>query len=139
MQIQIDNYTFDHIAGTVTFSDYVSIRLDSIMSIVNVTHNIIMYIPTESTNKLYLLGGTVLDNVITLNYDTTEIMSDSDSLQIFYDDRDAVSRVSATAIADITRMNNIGNSVATQQSALYVQLYGQERMNWSQCVRNRIT
>lgn len=80
MKKQITNYTFNKTAKTVTFTDYTTIRLDSILLITNVTDNIIIYNFADS-------GGIVSGNVLTLTYDTSS-MSDGDSLQIFYDDMD---------------------------------------------------
>ena len=82
MKVQLTNYAFDKTAKTVTFTDYTSIRLDSVLLITNVTDNIIIYNFAEPT-----LGGTVATNVLTLIYDTST-MDDTDSLQIFYDDTD---------------------------------------------------
>lgn len=82
MKVQVTNYTFDKTAKTVTFTDYASIRLDSVLLITNVTDNIFIYNFADPT-----LGGTVATNVLTLIYDTST-MDDTDSLQIFYDDTD---------------------------------------------------
>jgi len=80
MKLQITTYSFNATAKTVTFTDYTTIRLDSILLITNTTDNIIVYNFADP-----LLGGTVSNNVLTLTYDTSS-MSDGDSLQIFYDD-----------------------------------------------------
>lgn len=80
MKIKIQNYTFNKSSKTVTFTDYTSISLDSMLLITNVTNNIIIYnfaVPS--------LGGSVDKNVLTLNYDTSS-MSSADKLQIFYED-----------------------------------------------------
>lgn len=82
MKTQILNYTFNKTAKTVTFTDYTTIRLDSLLLITDVTRNIIVYNFASS-----LLGGTVSGNVLTLTYDTSA-MDDADKLQIFYDDGD---------------------------------------------------
>lgn len=82
MKIQLLNYSFNKTAKTVTFTDYTTIRLDSLLLITNVTDNIIIYNFADP-----LLGGTVADNVLTLTYDTSA-MADADKLQIFYDDGD---------------------------------------------------
>ncbi len=82
MKKQITNYVFNKTSKTVTFSDYASIRLDSILLITNVTDNIIIYNFADP-----LLGGTVLNNVLTLTYNTSS-MDDLDKLQIFYEDSD---------------------------------------------------
>ena len=82
MKIQVTNYTFDKTAKTVTFTDYTTIRLDSLLLITNVTDNIIVYNFASPT-----LGGTVSGNVLTLTYDTSS-MDNADKLQIFYDDPD---------------------------------------------------
>lgn len=83
MKLQVTNYTFDKTAKTVTFTDYETIRLDSVLLITNVTDNIIIYNFADP-----LLGGTVATNVLTLTYNTSA-MDNADKLQIFYDD-DAV-------------------------------------------------
>lgn len=80
MKIQITNYTFDSSAKTVTFTDYTTIRLDSLLLITNVTDNVIIYNFASPT-----LGGTVSGNVLTLTYNTSS-MDNADKLQIFYDD-----------------------------------------------------
>lgn len=82
MKIQVTNYTFDKTAKTVTFTDYTTIRLDSLLLITNVTDNVIIY---NFANPL--LGGTVSGNVLTLTYNTSS-MDNADKLQIFYDDPD---------------------------------------------------
>lgn len=82
MKLQITNYTFNKTAKQVTFTDYTTIRLDSILLITNVTDNVIIYNFADP-----LLGGTVATNVLTLTYDTSG-MDNADKLQIFYDDSD---------------------------------------------------
>jgi len=82
MKIQVTNYSFDSAAKTVTFTDYTTIRLDSLLLITNVTDNVIVYNFADP-----LLGGTVSGNVLTLTYDTSS-MDNADKLQIFYDDPD---------------------------------------------------
>lgn len=82
MKIQVTNYSFDSAAKTVTFTDYTTIRLDSLLLITNVTDNVIVYNFADP-----LLGGTVSGNVLTLTYDTSA-MDNADKLQIFYDDAD---------------------------------------------------
>lgn len=77
---RITSYTFDASAQTVTFSEYSSIDLERILLITNVTDNIIIYNFSDSA-----LGGSVSTNVLTLTYNTT-LMSDTDDLQIFYED-----------------------------------------------------
>lgn len=81
MKLKINNYTFNAAARTVTFTDYASISLAGLLLITNVTDNKIIYNFAKSAS-----GGTVSNNVLTLNYNTTS-MSNTDSLQIFYDDR----------------------------------------------------
>jgi hypothetical protein len=84
MKTQILNYTFDKAARTVTFNDYKSIRLDSILLITNVTDGLIVYNFADSSK-----GGSVSGNVLSLAFDTTG-MDNSDKLQIFYDDLNTV-------------------------------------------------
>ncbi len=76
----ITSYTFDASLKTVTFDDYTSISLDGVLLITNVTDGVGIFQFNSPT-----LGGTVATNVLTLEYDTTT-MSDTDNLQIWYDD-----------------------------------------------------
>jgi hypothetical protein len=80
MKILITNYTFNAASRTVTFLGYSRILLDSVLLITNVTDNVIIYNFAGSGK-----GGIVSGNVLTLDFDTTT-MSNSDSLQIYYDD-----------------------------------------------------
>lgn len=82
MKKLITNYIFDKTAQTITFTDYTTISLESVLLVTNVTENIIIY----NFAKIGL-GGTVTNNVLSLAYNTTA-MSDTDDLQIFYDDTD---------------------------------------------------
>lgn len=82
MKKLITNYTFNAGAQTVTFTDYTTISLESVLLITNVTDNIIIY---NFADVGY--GGSVTGNVLTLAYNTTG-MSNTDDLQIFYDDTD---------------------------------------------------
>jgi len=90
MKILIQNYTFNATSKTVTFTDYTTIRLDSVLIITNVTDNQPIYNFTQGVQLPDYpdgLGGTVSGNVLTLHYDTSA-MDDTDKLQIFYDDGD---------------------------------------------------
>jgi hypothetical protein len=87
MNIKIDNYVFDKTAGTITFSDYTSITIERVVMVINVTDNVIIYNFAGSGK-----GGTVSGNVLTLAYDTST-MSDTDNLQIIYDDNQASSLI----------------------------------------------
>ena len=82
MKVRIDKYSFDASAKTVTFIDYDSIDLSRVLLITNVTDNVIVYNFANSS-----LGGSVANNVLTLDYDTTS-MSDTDDLLIFYQEDD---------------------------------------------------
>jgi hypothetical protein len=80
MKTLVANYTFDAALKTVTFNQYPSIRLENVLLITNVATNQIIY---NFSNAL--LGGTVLSNVLTLDFNTTSISS-TDALQVWYDD-----------------------------------------------------
>lgn len=108
MKIQIKNYLFDASARTITFLDYVSIDIDSVLYIIHVTDNRAIYNPMNKNLK-----GSVLGNVLTLNYDTTT-MSDSDELQIYYDKIPDP----ATEAKQDDIINAIGNITPTDVSAL---------------------
>lgn len=74
----IGSYVFDKTAKTVTFSG-VSITQEQILLITNTTAQTIIYSFADST-----LGGTLIDSVLTLNFDTIS-MSNTDKLQIYVD------------------------------------------------------
>jgi hypothetical protein len=80
MKKLISNYTFDPVAKTVTFNDYASIDLESLLLITNVTYNTIIYNFADATT-----GGGVNGNTVTLTYNTSG-MGSTDALQIYYDD-----------------------------------------------------
>jgi hypothetical protein len=80
MKTKISNYTFDKTARTVTFTDYTSINLESVLGVVNTTSNVVIY-DFISPSK----GGSVLNNVLTLTHDTSS-MNNADKLLIYYDD-----------------------------------------------------
>ena len=83
MKINILNYTFTPSTKTISFNDYTSIRLDSILLITNVNSNVIIYNFADPT-----LGGSIAGNTVVLDYNTTSMLP-TDSLQIFYDDGQA--------------------------------------------------
>lgn len=105
MKILVPNYTFNKTAKTVTFTDYVSIALENVLLITNVTDGITIYQFNEPA-----LGGTVATNVLTLEYDTSA-MDNADDLQIWYDDPNATQEVSATNL-DIRDLSQTSDSVA---------------------------
>jgi len=88
MKIKINKYLFDASLKTIRFLDYDFIDLSRILLITNVTDNIIIY-NFADTDK----GGTVSENVLTLDHDTTS-MSDDDELLIFYQEDDLDAEVS---------------------------------------------
>lgn len=110
MKQQITNYTFDAASKTVTFTDYTSIRLDSLLLITNVTDNVIIYNFTSPS-----LGGTVAGNVVTLTYNTST-MSDTDELQIFYE-TDAVP-ATVSSITDLGELVETLNELNTRLTVL---------------------
>lgn len=84
MATQIKNYIFDASSKTITFSDYISVDKNSVALIVNIDDNA-KTIAQFNKNGYSVLSVT--NNVITLEYDTT-LMSDSDELVIYYNDKD---------------------------------------------------
>lgn len=79
MKIQVTNYTFNPMLRQIAFTDYSSIALKSVLLVVNVTTNEIIY---NFAN--HLTGGTVTGNVLNLTFDTSS-MSSSHDLLIYYD------------------------------------------------------
>ncbi len=98
--IPATGYSFNAAAKTVTFSDYSSISLEGVLLITNITDNVIIY-NFSTVGK----GGTVTTNVLTLDYDTTG-MSDTDDLQIFYDDGNVPAKESGNLALVATNTNS---------------------------------
>ena len=109
MKIKLDNYTFNPAAKTVTFTDYASLDLSDVILITNVTDGTIIF-NFASPN----LVGSVVANVLTLNYDTTA-MSSTDKLAIYLDD--AYTPSSDEAIVLLRRMVKLMEPLAVQDSS----------------------
>ena len=86
------NYTFDASAKTVTLTDFTVVEVERLLQITNQTDGVILY---QANNPAKL--ATVSGNVITLTFDTTT-MSDTDILQIYYDDGEIDSTLSEQEI-----------------------------------------
>lgn len=97
MKKLISNYTFDAASRTISFTDYTSIDLEGILLITNVTDNQIIYNFADPC-----FGGGVNGNTITLIYDTSS-MSNTDSLQIYYDDP----AVNPSTVESQTQLENV--------------------------------
>lgn len=81
MKKLIEKYVFDPAQKNVVFNDYENIELERVLLITNVTKNIIIY---NFANPL--AGAQVLNNnILHLQYDTST-MSNTDKLQIFYEE-----------------------------------------------------
>ncbi len=97
----LKNYSFNASAKTVTLLDYTDIDLESILIITNLVTNTQIYNFAISGK-----GGTVLNNVLTLQFDTT-VMNDSDTLQIYYDDSSRDLTVNNEGELRVTSEDNI--------------------------------
>jgi len=110
MDTQVISYTFDKSAKTITFTDYATIRLDSIRLVINVEDNIVLYNPAKANT-----GGSVLNNVLTLDYDTSA-MSNTDKLQIIYNNEDL--KASQALQQDIVDLMEAVHTLAHRLEAL---------------------
>ena len=79
MKQLITSYSFNAANKMVTFLDLLFVEQSRVLLITNITDNIIIYNFADP-----LKGGTTASNVLTLTYNTAS-MSDSDTLQIYYD------------------------------------------------------
>lgn len=110
MKILVSNYTFDASEKKITFTDYNPIVIERVLLITNITDNIIIYNFADPTK-----GGTAATNVLTLTYDTTT-MSDTDKLQIFYDDASTTQPISGTVTANAgTNLNTSALATSAKQ------------------------
>lgn len=90
----IGQYTFNAAAQTITFNGLPPFALEQILLITNENPNIIIYNFADPTPN----GGTLVGNVLTLDYNTTS-MSNTDPLQIYID-------LPTTAPTDNAAMND---------------------------------
>lgn len=99
MKKLISNYTFNATARTIALNDYTSVDLEGLLLITNVTDNKIIY---NFSDPNY--GGGISGNVITLIYNTAS-MSNTDALQIYYDDPNVNSSTleAQTQLEDVTQ------------------------------------
>lgn len=110
MKILVLNYTFDASEKKITFTDYNPIVIERVLLVTNVTDGIIIYNFADPTK-----GGTAATNVLTLAYDTTS-MSDTDKLQIFYDDTATTQPISGTVTANAgTNLNTSALATSSKQ------------------------
>lgn len=100
MKILVLNYSFSASAKQITFTDYNPIVAERVLLITNTTDGIIIYNFADP-----LKGGTCATNVLTLAHDTTA-MSNTDKLQIFYDDNATTMPVSGTVTANLSAVDN---------------------------------
>ena len=91
MKTLIDDYSFNPSTKQIVLNELTSIKLEQILLITNTTDNIIIYNFADND-----LGGSVVDNILTLKYNTTS-MDTSDSLQIFIE----------TPNVDFIELNNL--------------------------------
>ena len=80
MKRLVDNYTFNHVTNTVTFNDYVTIDLERVLVITDVTRGTIIYCFGSPG-----MTGSVSTNILTLSYDVSAF-ADTDKLLIYYED-----------------------------------------------------
>lgn len=91
MKTLIDSYTFSPSTKQITLNEPTQIKIEQILLITNITDNTIIYNFADNS-----LGGSIIDNTLTLNYDVSS-MSETDSLQIFID----------TPNVDFIQLNNL--------------------------------
>lgn len=104
MKVLYQTYTFNALSKTITFNSNDIIDLTNVLIITNVTTNTIIY---NFANPL--MGGTILNNVLTLTYNTTT-MSNTDKLQIYLD-LFGTNATENTAQLLLTLSENIDSSV----------------------------
>lgn len=115
MKILITNYTFNASAKTITFNSYQTISLASILLITNENTN-----PPTIVYNFAASNGTVSGNVLTLTYNTTA-MSNTDPLQIYYDDVAIAASTQADQLIQedlLTQLITSVNQLAKMQIAL---------------------
>lgn len=104
MKRLVNNYSFNAVSKTISFTGFTTLELERILLITNVTKNVILY-------NFASLGGTVSGNTLTLsNSLSTSGMSNSDKLQIFYDYPDPIG-AAGTASTDVSTVQGIAGGI----------------------------
>ena len=116
MKVLLPDYTFNAAAKQITFNVSDVVSLNRVLIITNVNTNVIIY---NFVNPVQ--GGTILNNVLTLDYDTTS-MSDSDTLQIFLDlygspSTETTSVATNESIKLLRRLVKLSEPLGTQDAA----------------------
>lgn len=116
MRLLCKDYTFDPALKQISITLTDQVTLANVLLITNVTTNVVIY---NFANPV--LGGSMQNNVLTLDYDTT-LMSPSDELQIFLDiDGSPASEDTVSALKEqvalMKRLLMILSPVATQDSS----------------------
>jgi len=109
MKILFENYSFNPLAQTVTLNTTDNITLEQLLIITNVTTNTIIYNFADPST-----GGTISNNVLTLDYNTTG-MSSTDKLQIFLDN--TLTPASEESIQYLKKIAQLVAPLSTQDSA----------------------
>lgn len=85
----IENYIFDKVAKTITFTDYTTIKLERVLLVTDLANGKIIYNFADAAR-----GATVATNVLTLIYNTNTVsFNNNDILQIFYEDASTAQKV----------------------------------------------
>jgi len=112
MKVLVLNYSFVASTRKITFTDYNPIIAERILLVTNTTDGLIIYNFADPSK-----GGTCATNVLTLAYNTTT-MSNTDKLQIFYDDAATLQGISGTVtVANPTTNPETGLATSAKQLA----------------------
>ena len=95
MKRLIENYTFNSATKQIIIIDNENIIQEKLLLITNMTDGIIIYNFADNATR-----GSIVGNIITLNYDTTS-MSDADKLQIWIEDTSPLMVTITTCISCI--------------------------------------
>jgi hypothetical protein len=117
MKILFEDYTFNAATKQITFNTTSVVGLEQLLVITNVTDNIIIYNFADPS-----AGGTIANNVLTLDYDTTS-MSNTDNLQIFLDN------LESPASDEMLRL--MGRMVKLLEPSAVQDVGGRQRVNIS--------
>jgi hypothetical protein len=110
MKTLIREYQFDSENRLVVFASLPAIQLERVLLVTNVTAGKVMYNFADDTK-----GGVVLDNILVLDYDTSE-MNDDDDLQVYYDMGNYNTLLDDTTTPNITYVGKaaIGSDVSDE-------------------------
>lgn len=121
MKLLVEDYTFNKTTKQVILTGFTDVPLSRFLVITNVTSNVIIYLFSNP-----LKGGTVVGNVLTLDFDTTS-MNDADKLQIYIDNAESPATAENQGVLH-TLVSYLKKLLIMSRSSSVVDIMGRQRV-----------